>query len=172
MRETLGALLTVRIFFSAMVTFFFAYAAYEATDYMQLARVFPLFLSLTMLGLSLINLVLDIITTLKKREFSGPGAVDLETRWDIPIGDVWSRFGAFLGMLLLLYLCVFVAGYVISLVLFVTIFYRWIARSRWLVAMIAGAAAFVFIQLAAKLLVVDWPPGLINDFMRLPWFLK
>ena len=155
-----------------MITFFFAYAAYEAIEYMFLARVFPLFLSLVMLGLSLINLILDMITTVKKREFSGPGIVDLETQWDMPIRDVWVRFGIYFGILLLLYLCIFVAGYVISMVLFVTVFYRWIARSGWPVAVIAGAAAFVFIQVAAKILVVDWPSGLIHQWVRLPWFLN
>jgi hypothetical protein len=170
--EAIRNLLTVRIIFSVSITFFFAYAAYEARNYMYLARVFPLYLSLMMLFLSGINLVQDIITTLKKRDFAGAGLADLETKWDIPIREVWSRFGFYFGVLLLLYLCIFLVGFVISMVVFVSAFYRLIARSGWPAALIAGAAAFVFLPVAAKILMVDWPAGVIGEWINLPVFLR
>ena len=162
-------ILTIRIIFAALVVVGFGYGVYEAFSYAYLAKIFPLYISLAMFVLACINLVQEIRTSWKQAEHSGVGFVDLEAKWDIAMTDVLRRFCFFLGILLVLYGSILIIGYSLSITLFVALFYRLITKTSWWVAIVAGLAGLGFISLISKLLVIDWPSGIIQNWITLPW---
>jgi hypothetical protein len=102
-------------------------------------------------------------------ESVGIGGADLESDWDIPLNEVWKRFGFYLALLLLFYLCILLVGYVISITLFVILFYWRITKAGFFWSLVGGAAALGFISLIDKLLVLGWPSGLLQEYLCLPW---
>jgi hypothetical protein len=159
-------LLSIRIVFSALVTLAFAYGVYEALGYAYLAKIFPLYVSLVLLVVGLINLAQEIRDKWKGvSEVKSGGTADLEVKWDIQMSQVLQKFGVFLAMLIVLYGCIWLIGYPVSITGFIILLYRYVARTKWHWALVAGAAGLGFLALVSKLLYMDWPEGLI----RLPW---
>lgn len=162
-------LLNIRIIFAGLVVAAFAYGIYEAFSYAYLAKIFPLYISLAMFILACINLVMEIRISWKQLEHLGVGFVDLEAKWDMAMADVLKRFGFFLGIILVLYGGISIIGYPLSITFFVILFYRLITKTSWWVAAVAGLAGLGFISLISKLLVIDWPSGVIQNWIQLPW---
>lgn len=162
-------LLNIRVIFAGLVVLTFGYGIYEAFSYAYLAKIFPLYISLVMFVLACINLVMEIRISWKQLEHSGVGFVDLEAKWDMAMAEVLKRFGFFLWIILVLYGCMLIIGYPLSITLFVILFYRLITNTSWWVAGVAGLAGLGFISLISKLLVIDWPSGVIQNWIPLPW---
>ena len=156
------------IIFSACLPIVFAYGVYESLSYMYLAKIFPLSISLVLFITALINLIQEIRET---RTASGVTVVkgvdtaDLESKWDIPMAQVWSKLLVYMAGILILYLFIWIIGYPLSITLFIILFYRYVTETGWIGAFIAGAAGMGFLALVSKLLTMDWPQGLIH----LPW---
>ena len=165
----LSRIFTIRIIFAALVVLAFGYGVYEALSYAYLARIFPLYICLAMFILASINLVQEIRISWKQVEDSGVGFVDLEAKWDIAMVEVLKRFFYFLGIILVLYVSISLIGYTLSITLFLVLFYRFITNTSWLVAIVAGLAGLGFISLISKLLVIDWPSGILQNWIGLPW---
>ena len=165
----LRTIISLRVLLSASITLAVAYTGYKALDYMYLAKVFPLSISILLLIFCLINLVRDILHTHHRVESTGVGAADLGTEWDIPLDLVWKRFGYYLLLLLLLYGGILLVGYVISITVFVILFYWRITKAGLFWSIVGGAAALVFISVVDKLLFLGWPSGLLQEYVRLPW---
>ena len=165
----LSRIFTIRIIFAALVVLAFGYGVYEALSYAYLARIFPLYICLAMFILASINLVQEIRISWKQVEHSGVGFVDLEAKWDIAMVEVLKRFFYFLGIILVLYVSISLIGYTLSITLFLVLFYRFITNTSWLVAIVAGLAGLGFISLISKLLVIDWPSGILQNWIGLPW---
>lgn len=165
-------LLSVRLVFAAIMVLAFAYGMYEAFSYAYLARIFPLYISLVMFVLACINLAQEIRISWKRVQVSGVGFVDLESDWDIPMSTVMERFIRFLALLLLLYASIWLVGYSLSITIFLVFFYRFLTGTSWWVAFGAGFAGLGFISLISKLMVIDWPSGIIQNWIQLPWPLK
>ncbi len=162
-------ILTIRIIFAALVVVGFGYGVYEAFSYAYLAKIFPLYISLAMFVLACINLLQEIRTSWKEAEHSGVGFVDLEAKWDMAMVEVLKRFCYFLGIVLVLYASISLIGYSLSITLFIIVFYRFITNTNWWVAIVAGLAGLGFISLISKLLVIDWPSGVLQNWISLPW---
>ncbi|UCG65861.1 MAG: hypothetical protein JSW12_02075 [Deltaproteobacteria bacterium] len=162
-------LLSFRLVFAAIMVLAFAYGMYEAFSYAYLAKIFPLYISLFMFVLACINLAQEIRISWKRVQASGVGFVDLESDWDIPMSAVLDRFARFLALLLLLYASIWLMGYSISITIFLILFYRFLTKTTWWVAFGAGFAGLGFISLISKLMVIDWPSGIIQDWIHLPW---
>ncbi len=158
-------LLNVQIAFSALITIAFAYGTYEALSYDFLAKIFPLYVSAFLFVVACVNLVLEIRAALSGVETTCTSSGDLATEWDIPMSEVWKRLGFYMGIILVVYLGIWVIGYPLSITLFIILFYRYIARARWLWSVVAGLAGFGFLALAFRVMDMDWPQGLIH----LPW---
>lgn len=163
----MARLLTVKNLFTLFLAVWFAYGVWEARAYAFLAKIFPFYISIVLLIFAVISIVME----LRKAVGVGgdldskPGASDLGADWDIPIEEVWRRFGFYLALLLILYGCIYLIGYPLALTLFILLFYRRIARASWMVSILAGAAGLGFLALASHVLGMDWPEGLL----RLPW---
>ena len=159
-------LFSIRILFSAFLTIAFGYGVYEARDFAYLARIFPLYVSLVLFILSLVNLGLEIRNTLKGvAEQKAGGTADLEVQWDIEMSEVLSKFCLFVGVIIVLYAFIWLIGYPLSITLFIIFMYRFLSNTRWHWALVAGLAGLGFLALVSKLLYMDWPEGIF----RLPW---
>ncbi|KPJ78439.1 MAG: hypothetical protein AMJ54_03605 [Deltaproteobacteria bacterium SG8_13] len=159
-------LLSIRIVFSALVTLAFAYGVYEALGYAYLAKIFPLYVSLVLLAVGLINLALEIRDKWKGvAEAKSGGTADLEVKWDMQMSQVLQKFGVFVAVIIVLYGGIWFIGYPLSITIFIIVLYRYVAGTKWHWALVAGAAGLGFLALVSKLLYMDWPEGLI----KLPW---
>jgi putative tricarboxylic transport membrane protein len=162
-------LLQIRIFFALFVAFVFGYGAYAALDFPFLARIFPFYISLFCFFLACINSILELRRGVRRLDRPGSGFADLEAAWEIPMSVVLRRFCAYLGVFVLLYAGIRLVGYPLSITIFIILFYRFVTRTNWLLAMVAGAAGLGFVALVAELMVIDWPSGLMQNWLDLPW---
>lgn len=96
--------------------------------------------------------------------------VDLETGGDdgsAPHG-LWSTLSWFLGLLVLSTLF----GFIIALTVFFFTFFKVRARTTTLSAILLAAAGIAFISFLASTLGRDFPPGLLQSYVSLPWPLR
>jgi hypothetical protein len=157
---------TVGILFSVLITLAFGYGIYEAFSYAYLAKIFPLYISLVLCGLAIINLVQEIRASRNGVRADQKGTADLESEWgDLSMSDVLRRFSVFVVVIIALYALVWLIGYPLGITLFIIILYRYIARTKWHWAIVAGLAGLGFLALVSKLLYMDWPEGIL----KLPW---
>lgn len=153
------------IIFSVLITLAFGYGIYEALSYAYLAKIFPLYVSLVLCILAIVNLIQEFGSR-KGTTTSGGGTADLGSEWgDITMSEALRKFSAFILMIIALYVCTWIIGYPVSITLFIILLYRYLARSKWHWAIIAGLAGLGFLALVSKLLYMDWPEGIIP----LPW---
>jgi hypothetical protein len=156
----------IGIVFSALVTLAFGYGIYESFSYAYLAKIFPLYVSLVLCILAIINLIQEFRAFRKGTTTSESGTADLESEWgDIGISEALRKFSVFILVIVVLYACTWFIGYPVSITLFIIIVYRYVAGSKWHWAVVAGLAGLGFLALVSKLLYMDWPKGLIH----LPW---
>jgi hypothetical protein len=157
---------TVGILFSVLITLAFGYGIYEAFSYAYLAKIFPLYISLVLCGLAIINLIQEIKASRNGVRADQKGTADLESEWgDLSMSDVLRRFSVFVVVIIALYALVWLIGYPLGITLFIIILYRYIARTKWHWAIVAGLAGLGFLALVSKLLYMDWPEGIL----KLPW---
>ena len=152
--------------FSVLVTLAFGYGTYEAFSYAYLAKIFPLYVSMVLFVLAIINLIQEIRSLRKGIRVDSKTTADLESEWgDLAMSDVLRRFSAFIVVMIVLYALVRLIGYPLGITLFIIILYRHIAGTKWHWAIVAGLAGLGFLALVSKLLYMDWPEGIL----RLPW---
>jgi len=156
----------VGIVFSVLVTLAFGYGIYEAFSYDYLAKIFPLYISLVLCVLAIINLIQEIRASGKGVGAGSKGTSDLASEWgDLSMSEVLRRFSVFVAVMIVLYTVVWLIGYPVGITLFIIILYRYIAGTKWHWAVVAGLAGLGFLALVSKLLYMDWPEGIV----RLPW---
>jgi len=154
------------IVFSVLVTLAFGYGIYEAFSYAYLAKIFPLYISLVLCVLAVINLIQEFRASRKGLGADSKTTADLESEWgDIPMSDVLQRFSVFVVVMIVLYALVWLIGYPLGITLFIIILYRYVSRTKWHWAIVAGLAGLGFLALVSKLLYMDWPEGIF----KLPW---
>ena len=161
----LRSVLAFKNIFALFLTLCFAYGAWEARTYAFLAKVFPFYISIVLVILSVINLGQEINASLKQVEQGKGGFADLSTNWRIPIELVWRRFFIYIALIFLLYGVIGLVGYPLALTVFIFLFYRFFAGASWWASVIAGSAGLGFLALASSVLNMDWPQGLL----QLPW---
>lgn len=134
-------------------------------DYAWVDAVFPVFVSsITLIGgmVILVQMMLkpenDVVFA--DRERSGE---DTDMAFKL-----WPTLGWFAALLLMTSLL----GYIIALAIFLLTFFRFRARLDWFrVFGFAGAGVF-FMCFMASLLNRDFPPGLLQHLVNLPWPLR
>lgn len=158
-------ILSLKFMFSCLLTAVFAYGVFEARGYAYLAKIFPFSISIVLFVLGVVNIVMEVRRAVRRKESGGVGFSDLGTDWDIPLTDVWMRFAIYLGMILVMYAGVWVIGYPVCISLFILLFYRFVAETKWKWSLVACLAALGFLALVSRLLNMDWPEGRVS----LPW---
>ena len=159
--------LTLKNLFSVFLLVWFAYGVWEAHSYAFLAKIFPFYISLVLLIFIVISIIVEIRKVVDEAEdlHGESSGSDLSVDWDMPISVVWQRFGLYVGLILGVYVFIYIIGYPLTLSLFICLFYRLVAKARWVASILAGCAGFGFLALASKVLGMGWPEGLI----KLPW---
>jgi hypothetical protein len=159
--------LTLKNLFSLFLIVWFAYGVYEARSYAFLAKIFPFYISLVLLIFAVISILLEVRSVVDKADdlHEASSGADLSVEWDMPMSDVWRRFGLYIGIILAVYVAIFLVGYPLAMSLFICLFYRLIAQAKWIPSIIAGCAGLGFLALASHVLGMDWPVGVV----KLPW---
>ena len=154
------------LIFSAFVMLAFGYGIYEAFSYAYLAKIFPLYVSLVLCVLAIINFIQEIRASRNGAKTDSTGAADLDSEWgDLGMSEVLQKFSVFVVVIVVLYAFIWLIGYPLSITLFIIILYRYVAGRKWHWAILAGLAGLGFLALVSRLLYMDWPEGVL----KLPW---
>ncbi|MEP1355771.1 MAG: tripartite tricarboxylate transporter permease [Tateyamaria sp.] len=150
--------------FMLLVTGYIAYAFYDAASIPSFSRdrTFPMFVA----GVSLVGCVALIIRMMLKPETDVMFA-DREREGDDAEAThgLWPTLGWFAALLVLTSLL----GFILALAVF--LFSFMLLRARLSAPMATGytAAGIVFMCTMAWLLNRDFPPGLLQEYVDLPW---
>ena len=143
------------------------YVVYEATRLTFLARVFPLSVALISLGL----MAVMAVALLRRNRKPSYLFYDSERAWDgieRPVhGDLHYQ-AWMLGLLGAIALVGFLPG----VFAYITVFLRVKARVAWLKALLGAAGAAGLFILLSWLLVLDYPWGILQRMVELPWPLS
>jgi hypothetical protein len=159
--------MTLKNLFSLYLIVWFAYGVWEARNYAFLAKIFPFYISLILLIFAVISIVLEVRRVVDQAEdlHGASSGSDLSVDWDMPMAVVWRRFGTYVGIIGGVYVFIYLIGYPLTMSLFILLFYRLIAKAKWVASIIAATVGLGFLALASHLLGMDWPEGLLT----LPW---
>ncbi len=130
-------------------------------DYAAADRVFPRFVA----GVSIIACVVLLIRMMLKPE-ADPLFADRESvEFESTSHGLWATLAWFLGLLVLTSL----VGFILALAMFLLFFIRIRAGRSWGFAALYTAGGIAFMCFMAGLLNRDFPPGLLQSFVKLPW---
>ena len=148
--------------FLLAVTGFIVTAYWNAAlipDYARADRVFPIFVAtIGLLGCA------ALIVMMMVRPETDPLFADAEAG-EAPPHGLWSTLGWFAGLLV----ATAAVGFVLALAGFLVLFIRYRAGRGWLYAAGFAAVGIAFICAMAAALNRDFPPGLLQRWVDLPW---
>ena len=130
-------------------------------DYAAADRVFPRFVA----GVSIIGALILLVQMMLRPESHALFADREASDSDANAYGLWNTLAWFAALLLLTSLL----GFILALGLFLLAFIRFRARRSWGFAALYTAAGIGFICLMAGLLNRDFPPGLLQNYVDLPW---
>ncbi len=152
------------LIFLAAVTAYIAYAFYDAASIPSFSRdrTFPMFVA----GVCLVGCAWLFIQMMMKPE-TDPIFADRESHGEDATAThtLWSTLAWFAGLLLLTSLL----GFILALALFLFAFLKVRARLNAGAAAIYAACGIAFMCAMAWSLNRDFPPGLLQDYVDLPW---
>lgn len=133
-------------------------------DYSSADRVFPIFVA----TIGLVGAVILFIQMMTKSE-THPLFSDREAQEaDMNVFGLWQTLAWFAGLLVLTALF----GFIIALAIFLFSFMIIRAQKSVVFATLYTAAGITFICLMASLLNRDFPPGMLQSIVDLPWPLR
>jgi TctA family transporter len=141
----------------------FAMVLWDATKHSFLGAIFPLIIAGVMLPIAL--------TISGRLAFaSHPGRLrhDAEQGADAELGGFWTYLFWFAGLILGAAL----VGFLIASIVFFLAFLRGPARCSWMTTLILTAIANAGLVAVADVLVLDFPGGLLQSMVDLPWPLR
>ncbi len=125
-------------------------------------RVFPMFVG----GVSIVATALVLVQMIRRPE-SDRIFADKETSGEdaeAPHG-LWGTLAWFAGLLLLTTL----VGFILALAGFLIVFFRFRAGEGWTRALVLSGLGIAFMCFMAWVLNRDFPPGLLQGYVALPW---
>ena len=130
-------------------------------DYASADRVFPQFVA----GVAIFG-TLILLAQMFLKPATHPLFADLESVASKDgLRGLWTTLAWFAGLLILTSL----VGFIIALAVFLTLFLRFRSDRTWPAALLLSGAGMAFICALGGLLNRDFPPGLLQEFVRLPW---
>lgn len=130
-------------------------------DYAAADRVFPRFVGGVAIIGGLILLVQMMIWPETHALFADREAGNSENN----AHGLWSTLAWFAGLLVLTALL----GFILALALFLLAFIRFRAGKGWVYALVYTGAGIAFMCFMAGILNRDFPPGVLQDLVSLPW---
>jgi hypothetical protein len=153
--------------FACGIFLFFVLGLVDALQHSYLGGVFTGGVSAVMLLFSGI-----VIWQLATGNVDDPVNYDHEISGEhVGVKDVAS-LGHYIYWFIAFLLGVATVGFLIALVFFFVAFLRTKARASWLRTIILTTAAVASVTILARLMVLDFPPGLLQYFVDLPWPLR
>jgi hypothetical protein len=152
------------LIFLLAITAYVAFAYWNASiipDFARMDRVFPVFVATVTLVCLAILLVQMRFLPDTHSLFADREAQDA----DINTHGLWSTLAWFGGLLV----GTAIVGFILALAAFLVVFIRYRAQKTWIYAICYAAAGIAFICAMAWSLNRDFPPGLLQEFVRLPW---
>lgn len=150
--------------FIMLVGLYFIYSFYDASlisDRLLTDKIFPMFVSSVGL-LCIIVMLIRMVrlpasnTIFADREVSDQGLLT---------HGLWPTL-AWFGFLLIL---TSLFGFILALVVFLMAFMRFRAGLSWVATSIYSASGILFMMAMAWILNRDFPPGLLQEYVNLPW---
>ena len=130
-------------------------------DYASADRVFPQFVS----GVAIVGALVLVVQMMWRPEthplFSDRETTDAAAN----VHGLWPTLAWFAGLLVLTALF----GFIIALSIFLLLFMRYRADKSWGFAALYTGAGIAFMCGMAALLNRDFPPGLLQEYLDLPW---
>jgi len=150
------------VFLIALIGFtgWFMIEMYTIPDYAWVDAVFPVVISTFTFGCLLGLLALMILRPENDLIFA-----DRELEIDGNQQSFWRTLGWFAGLLVLTSL----TGFIIALSVFLLCFFLIRARESLLKSLVYSLSGLGFMMLMGWLLNRDFPPGLLQEFVNLPW---
>jgi putative tricarboxylic transport membrane protein len=150
--------------FLGMVTACVVYVIYESSRLTFLARVFPL--SVALMALALLGAMWGVFLFRRGR----PAYLfhDAEREWEGGERPGRSELH-YLGWILGLLCAMGLLGFLPGIFAFITAFLRWKAKVAWHKSAMAASAAVALFALLSYLLVLDYPRGLLQRAVEMPW---
>ena len=149
--------------FMLAVTAYIAVATVDAAMISRMGdKIFPLTIGIA----TLIGCVALLIRMFLKPA-TDDAFIDLEAGGEdaeAPHG-LWSTLSWFVALLALTGLF----GFVIAAVLFLLVFFRLRGGLSWMASALYAAGGIAFILFLASVLGRDFPPGLLQSYVQLPW---
>lgn len=152
------------VIFLLAISAYVAFAYFNASlipDFARMDRVFPIFVAtVTLVCLAILLVQMRFLPD------THPIFADREKQdEDINTHGLWATLGWFAALLA----GTAVVGFIIALAIFLVSFIRIRAGKSWVYAGLYAAAGIAFICAMAWTLNRDFPPGLLQEFVRLPW---
>ncbi len=150
--------------FLLVVTAYVALAYTNASlipDYARMDRVFPVFVgTVALIGAAI------LLIQMRFRSETHPLFADREkSEADVNTHGLWGTLAWFAGLLIGTAL----VGFILALAVFLVSFNRYRVGKSWAFAAIYAACGIAFICAMAWALNRDFPPGLLQSFLDLPW---
>ena len=130
-------------------------------DFARMDRVFPVFVATVTLAGCAILIVQMMLKPETHDLFADREVQDRE----VNTHGLWATLGWFAGLLILTSL----VGFILALAVFLLLFMRMRAGQSWGFSALYMAAGIVFISAMAWTLNRDFPPGLLQSYVDLPW---
>ena len=160
-----GSRLGPSIFLSC-ITAYIAISVIDAANIHRFGdKVFPLTIGIA----TLVGCIL-LLARMARVASTDEVYVDMEmgAEGERSVHGLWSTLIWFLGLLILSG----VVGFILALTIFLVGFFRLRAELNWVQTAIYTICGLAFIIFLASVLGRDFPPGLVQEYVKLPWPLR
>jgi TctA family transporter len=153
--------------FTGLVVLLFAFGLYDGVQHSFLGAVYPVGICLVMLPLAI---YLFYVTATNKTD--NTANYDYEVEGDHVGRDGVPRLGYYLAWLGGFIVAVILIGFWLAITGFFLIFLRARSDASWLRILILTSCGVGFITALSWIMVLDFPGGLLQHYVKLPWPLS
>lgn len=151
--------------FSTVLFILFSLMAWRALDYPDLARYFPLFLSMIGMLATLINIFIEYrnfrIHQTKAVEEEGE---EDDIGWDAPVTHSFKAASLNFLWFLLYFILIFVFGFMVATVIFLILFLKRKTDFNWIKITCSLIITTGFLFILGNAMDLKFPPGFIEFF--------
>lgn len=158
-----GRTATPQAVFALVPATVFAMLLWDATRHSFLGAVFP-----ALIGAVMLPMALFIAGRLTVARQSNPLRHDAEQDIDPAHGGFWTYLLWFAGLIAGTAL----VGFLVASIVFFIAFLRWPARCIWTTTLLLTTIANAGLVAVADILVLDFPSGVLQSLVDLPWPLR
>ena len=153
-----------KMLFTLFAAAVFCFVVVTAREWPIGTRLFPWYVGIPMLVLSLVQLALELYRSTRPVDLqSGPLETgDLQVDWNIGVIVVIQRAAKFFGWIIGLILGIWLLGFFVTVPLFIFFYLKLEAKEGWLLSLALALAILLFlIGLFDQILHTHWPRPLI-----------